>query len=131
MKIWQEFRDFAMKGNMVDMAVGIVIGAAFGKVVTSLVERVITPLIGLLMGKIDFSSQAWALTANPNGPQLGWGAFVQSLIDFFIVAMALFVVVKGINAARKQLEKQQAAAEPTLTRDQQLLTEIRDALRQR
>jgi large conductance mechanosensitive channel len=130
MGMWQEFKNFAMKGNMVDMAVGIVIGASFGKVVTSLVDRVLTPVLGLLTGGVDFSARVLPLTSDlVNGPKLGWGAFVQSLIDFLIVAFALFMVVKGINTARLKFEREQAVAAPPLTKDQQLLTEIRDALR--
>jgi large conductance mechanosensitive channel len=140
----KEFKEFAVKGNMVDMAVGIVIGAAFGAIVSSLVDDVIMPPIGLLIGGIDFSQLFVVLSegATP-GPYftiesakeagaVTWnlGLFVNAIIKFLIVAFALFVVVKGINRLRKE-EKAAPPPPPAPTRDQELLTEIRDLLKSR
>ena len=112
MSIVKEFQEFAVKGNMVDMAVGIIVGGAFGKIVTSLVNDVIMPPIGLMMGGVDFKDLAVTLkeaTVDAAGAEvaavtLKYGAFVQTLVDFLIVAIAIFVIVKGINNLRKQQE---------------------------
>jgi large conductance mechanosensitive channel len=129
-----EFKEFAMKGNVVDLAVGVVIGAAFGKIVTTLVDKVIMPPIGWLIGGVDFSK--WALTlqeasvdaAGKEVPAivLGVGEFVNSLIQFTIIAFAIFMVVKAINRMRKP-EAAPAPTEPT--EDVLLLREIRDSLK--
>ena len=111
MSIVKEFQEFAVKGNMVDMAVGIIVGGAFGKIVTSLVNDVIMPPIGLMMGGVDFKDLAVTLkeaTVDAAGAEvaavtLKYGAFVQTLVDFLIVAIAIFVIVKGINNLRKRL----------------------------
>jgi large conductance mechanosensitive channel len=126
----QEFKAFAMRGNVVDMAVGIVIGAAFGKIVTSFVSDVLMPPIGLLIGGVDFTGLSITLreaTEAATAVTLNWGTFVQTVIDFLIIAFAIFLVVKAMNAAKKKEET--APAEPP--RQEVLLTEIRDALRQR
>jgi large conductance mechanosensitive channel len=131
--MFKEFRDFAMRGNVVDMAVGIVIGGAFGKIVASLVSDVIMPPIGLLLGGVDFSSFAVILkdkTEAAEAVALNYGLFVNTIINFVIVAAALFLVVKGMNQMkRKQVEAPPPPHEPT--REEVLLTEIRDALRSR
>ena len=129
-----EFREFTMRGNVVDLAVGVVIGAAFGKIVTVLVERVLMPPIGMLLGGVDFA--AWgielkAATVDAAGKAvpavtIGLGEFVNALIQFAIVAFAIFLVVKSINAARRP---EPAPAGPS--EEVKLLTEIRDALRAR
>ena len=93
----EEFKAFAMKGNVIDLAVAVVIGAAFGKIVSSLVDNIITPLIGSLMGGVDFSG----LTATVGEAVFTYGAFIQSIIDFLIVALVIFMVVKGINKAKE------------------------------
>jgi large conductance mechanosensitive channel len=125
-----EFKEFAMKGNVVDLAVAVVIGAAFGRIVTSLVADIITPLIGVLLGGIDFSS----LTYQVGEATLTYGVFVQAIIDFIIVAFAIFLVVKGINRARAadrkpEPEATETPAEPA--EDIKLLREIRDAVQKR
>jgi len=131
----QEFKDFAVKGNMVDMAVGIIIGGAFGKIVSSLVADVIMPPLGMLTGGVDFSDQSYELKAasmGADGPSaavtVNWGNFVQVTFDFLIVAFAVFLMVKVLNAAKR---KEEAAPAPPAPPSQEvlLLTEIRDALR--
>ena len=140
MSLIKEFREFAMRGNVVDMAVGIVIGAAFGKIVSSLVADVIMPPIGLLTGGIDFKKQALIIqegTLNEAGELVGqvainYGSFISTVIDFVIIAFAIFMVIKLMNNAKKRFEKQQeqAAAAPAVPpADVQLLTEIRDLLK--
>lgn len=130
----KEFKEFALKGNMIDMAVGIIIGAAFGGVVSSLVDNIFSPLLGVVSGGVDFSQKAAVLkeAADPaNNVLLKWGAFAQSCIDFLIKAFALFLFVKVVNTAKKQFEKEQAAAPAAPAADIKLLTEIRDELRRR
>ncbi|MGM8225319.1 large-conductance mechanosensitive channel protein MscL [Cellvibrio sp. ARAG 10.3] len=129
----KEFKEFAVKGNVVDMAVGIVIGAAFGKIVTSVVGDVIMPPIGLLIGGVDFSDLAIVLkeaTAEAPAVTIGYGKFIQTVLDFTIVAFAIFIVVKGINRLKR---KEEAAptppANPAPSKEELLLTEIRDLLR--
>ncbi len=129
-----EFKTFAMRGNVVDLAVGVVIGAAFGKIVSALVDHVLMPPLGLLLGGIDFS--AWAITLKEAGIDaagqavpavtLGIGTFINAIVQFLIIAFAIFLVVKALNAVKRTEE---AAAEPPA--DVKLLTEIRDLLRQR
>jgi large conductance mechanosensitive channel len=129
----QEFKSFAMRGNVVDMAVGIIIGGAFGKIVTSLVNDVIMPPIGVLLGGVDFSNIAITLReAAGNAPAvtLGIGVFVNTVINFLIVAFAIFLLVKAMNAAKKK-EEAAPAAPPAPSKQEVLLTEIRDALRAR
>ena len=132
MSLVQEFKDFAVKGNMVDMAVGIIIGGAFGKIVSSLVNDVFMPALGLLVGGVDFSNLKLVLkVASPGVPAatLNYGMFVQTVFDFTIVAFAIFMLVKAMNNIRK---KQQAAVEsapPAPTNAEKLLMEIRDALK--
>lgn len=125
-----EFKQFAIKGNMVDMAVGIIIGAAFGKIVSSLVNDVIMPPLGLAIGGVDFSELAIVLkeaTDEAAAVAIGYGAFIQTIVDFLIVALAIFVAVKVINSMkRKEEEKPAAPAKPS--EEVLLLREIRDAL---
>lgn len=125
----KEFKEFAMRGNVMDMAVGIVIGGAFGKIVTSLVNDVIMPPVGMLLGGVDFSSLAVTLKpAAGEAPavMLKYGAFVNTIVDFLIVALAIFLVVKGLNSLKK---KQQAAPPPPPPVQETLLREIRDLLK--
>jgi large conductance mechanosensitive channel len=129
----QEFKSFAMRGNVVDMAVGIIIGGAFGKIVTSLVNDVIMPPIGVLLGGVDFSSIAITLReAAGDAPAvtLGIGVFINTVINFLIVAFAIFLLVKAMNAAKKKEEAAPAAA-PAPSKQEVLLAEIRDAVRAR
>ncbi|HEY6563811.1 MAG TPA: large-conductance mechanosensitive channel protein MscL [Pirellulaceae bacterium] len=130
----KEFKEFALKGNMIDMAVGIIIGAAFSGVVGSLVENMFSPVLGLLTGGIDFSEFKYPLKVAADAKDnvyLQWGAFVQSLINFLVQALALFLIVKSINTAKKNFEREQAAAPAAPSAEVKLLTEIRDALRHR
>lgn len=126
-----EFKDFAMRGNVVDMAVGIVIGGAFGKIVTSFVNDVLMPPIGLALGGVDFADFNVVLqeaVGDTAAVTLNYGSFVNTLMNFVIVAFALFIVIKGMNAAKKKEEE--APAEPAAPpEDVVLLREIRDALR--
>lgn len=129
----KEFKEFAVKGNVADMAIGIVIGAAFGKIVSSLVADVITPPIGLLVGGVDFSGLSVTLRTSAEGAAavtLNYGKFIQSVFDFSIVAFAMFLVIKGMNALRRQEEAAPAEA-PKPTNQELLLAEIRDLLRDR
>ena len=130
MSLLREFKAFAVKGNMIDMAVGIIIGAAFGKIVSSLVGDVIMPPLGLLIGGVDFSDLAITLKAAEGGAPavvLAYGKFIQSIVDFLIVAFAIFVGIKAINRLKR--EEPAPAAPPAPTRDQELLAEIRDLLK--
>jgi large conductance mechanosensitive channel len=129
----QEFKAFAMRGNVVDMAVGIVIGGAFGKIVSSLVNDVIMPPIGAMLGDVDFSKLAWTVKAAEGdvaAVTLNYGAFINTVLDFLIVAFAIFMVIKLMNAAKKK-EEEAPAAPPAPSKEEVLLTEIRDALRSR
>lgn len=131
MKIFDEFKAFAIKGNMIDMAVGIIVGAAFGKVVSSLVSDIIMPPIGLLLGGVNFTDLKLVMKAATDAaPAVTWnyGSFIQVVIDFLIVAWAIFIVIKAINALKKK-EEATPAAPPAPTKDQALLTEIRDLLK--
>ncbi len=124
----QEFKKFALKGNVVDMAVGIIIGAAFGKIVSSFVSDIIMPPIGLLLGGVDFSNLAITLKKASNGAEavtINYGVFLNTVIDFVIIAFAIFIVVKQINRLKKKEEEK-----PTKpSEDIILLKEIRDALK--
>jgi len=131
MKILDEFKKFAMKGNMVDMAVGIIIGAAFGKIIASLVNDILMPPLGLLLGGVNFTDLKVVMkAATETTPAVTWnyGSFIQVAIDFLIIAFAVFMLVKGINAMKKK-EEAAPAAPPAPTTDQVLLTEIRDLLK--
>jgi large conductance mechanosensitive channel len=135
MGLLAEFREFAARGSVVDLAIGVIIGAAFGKIVTSLVEQVVMPPIGLLLGRVDFSRLAWVLkpddAATPavETVAIQYGAFINTVIQFLIVAFVVFLLVKAINQLRRQeaAKPDPAPAAPTPT--EALLTEIRDALR--
>lgn len=125
----KEFKAFAMRGNVMDMAVGIVIGVAFGKIVTSLVNDIIMPPIGVLMGGVDFSHLAVTLKAAAGSEPavaLKYGAFIGTIIDFLIVAFAIFLVIKGMNALKRK--KEEAAPQPPPVQEM-LLRDIRDILR--
>jgi large conductance mechanosensitive channel len=131
MSMVSEFRDFAMKGNVVDMAVGIVIGGAFGKIVSSFVADVLMPPIGLLLGNVDFTDLAVTLKAAEEGGKavlLSYGVFIQTVVDFMIIAFAIFMVVKAMNSLKKK-EVEAPAEPPGPSKEEVLLTEIRDALR--
>ena len=131
MNMMKEFKEFAMRGNVVDMAVGLVIGAAFGKIVTSFVDDVLMPPIGLLIGGVNFSSLSITLKEavgdNP-AVTLNYGNFIQTLLDFLIVAFAIFLVIKAMNTLQKEEAEEQPEPEPT--QEERLLGEIRDILKE-
>ncbi len=108
-----EFKKFAMRGNVIDMAVGIIIGAAFGKIVDSLVKDVLMPPIGLLLGKVDFSDLKLELTSGENPVAINYGLFINALISFLIVAFAVFILIKAINKLQEKMTKEEAVAEAT------------------
>ena len=131
----KEFKEFAMRGNVVDLAIGVIIGAAFGKIVTSLVNDVLMPPIGLMLGNADFSNLFLNLSGDyetveaattAGAPILKYGLFINTVIDFVIVAFVIFLVVKGLNRLKK---KQEAAPPPGPTTEEKLLMEIRDVLK--
>ncbi|MGB5847567.1 MAG: large-conductance mechanosensitive channel protein MscL [Ignavibacteriaceae bacterium] len=133
MSMIREFKDFAARGNVLDMAVGIVIGAAFGKIVSSFVAYMLMPPIGLLLGAVDFSEFMIVLkkaTEDSEAVTLSYGVFFNTVIDFIIIAFAIFLVVKGMNAMKKR-EEEKPAEPPKPSQEEILLTEIRDELRKR
>jgi large conductance mechanosensitive channel len=132
MSLISEFKAFAMRGNVIDMAVGIIIGAAFGKIVSAFVDGVIMPPLGLLIGGVDFSDLAIVLKeAVGEAPAvlLRYGAFIQTVVDFLIVAFAIFIAIKAMNSLRRK-EAEAPAAPPAPTKEELLLTEIRDLLKE-
>lgn len=120
----KEFKDFAMKGNVIDLAVGVVIGAAFGAIVKSLVGDIIMPLIGIITGGIDFSGLAYTI----GEASISYGNFIQAIFIFILTAFALFLIIKGVNSTKKKKEEAPAAP-PEPSADVKLLTEIRDLLK--
>jgi large conductance mechanosensitive channel len=138
-KFIAEFKEFAMKGNVVDMAIGVVIGAAFGKITTSLVNDVIMPLISRITGGVDFSAWKWVLKAaevDETGAEtaaeiaVNYGSFIAVVLDFLIIALVLFMVVKAINKLRSIGKKEEPAEEEPAPTAEKLLTEIRDLLKE-
>jgi len=137
----KEFKEFAMKGNVLDMAIGVIIGGAFGKIVSSLVSDVLMPPIGLLMGKVDFSSLFLNLSGTPQpslaaakaagAPTLNYGVFLQSVFDFIIIAFVIFMFVKQINRLKKEAPAAPPPPPAGPTNEEKLLMEIRDALKGR
>lgn len=131
MSLFKEFRDFAMRGNVVDLAVGVIIGAAFGKIVSSLVANIIMPPLGLLIGGVDFKQFKWVLKpAEGDIPAvvMEYGNFIQTVFDFIIVAFAIFIAIKVMNKLYKKKEVEKPAPKPT--NEEVLLSEIRDLLKQ-
>jgi len=131
MSMMKEFKEFAMRGNVIDMAVGIVIGGAFGKIINSLVQDVIMPPIGVLLGGVDFSKMGVVVkeaSETAEAVVLKYGVFMNTIIEFIIVAFAIFIVVKAMNAMKKK-EEAIPAAPPSPTKEETLLTEIRDLLK--
>lgn len=139
MSFIKEFKEFALKGNVVDMAVGVIIGAAFGKIVTSLVNDIIMPAVGVLTDGVNFSEHKYVIQeavmkgAEVVTPEVAvtWGAFVQTIIDFIIVALCIFVAIKFVNRLKRAREEEPAAAAPAGPTQEELLTEIRDLLAKR
>jgi large conductance mechanosensitive channel len=131
MGMLKEFKDFAMRGNVVDLAVAVVIGGAFGKIVSSVVSDIIMPPIGLLLGGVDFADLKVVLkaaTEEVEAVSINYGAFVNTLIDFIIIAFAIFIVIKGINATKKKQPAPPPPPPPAPSKEEVLLTEIRDLL---
>ncbi|MDV3251859.1 large conductance mechanosensitive channel protein MscL [Devosia sp. BK] len=142
MSVLKEFRDFAVKGNMIDLAIGVIIGAAFGAIVSSIVDDIFMPLIGLIIGGIDFSN-LFVVLSNPDNvavpsvaaakaagvSTLNVGLFINAVVKFTIIAFVLFLVVKGINSLKREAAKEPVETTPAPTKEEVLLTEIRDALR--
>ncbi|WP_374718317.1 large conductance mechanosensitive channel protein MscL [Neobacillus sp.] len=122
--MWNEFKQFAMKGNVLDLAVGVIIGGAFGKIVSSLVEDILTPILGLLSGGINFTD----LMIQFGEAKVKYGQFIQSVLDFFIIAFSIFLFIKIINRFKKKEE--QKSDELIIDRTEELLTEIRDLLKE-
>lgn len=132
----KEFKEFAMKGNVVDMAVGVIIGAAFGKIVSSLVDDIIMPLVGVATGGINFTDYKWVIKdAVMKGTEvlepevtLNWGAWIQTIVNFLIVAFCIFVMIKFMNQLRKKKDEESAPAPAEPSNEEKLLTQIRDLL---
>lgn len=141
MGFFKEFKDFAMRGNVIDMAVGVVIGGAFGKIVSSLVSDIIMPPIGLLIGGVNFTDLKWTMRlpeivegAQQTAVTLNYGSFLQTMFDFIIIAFAIFLFVKGINKLthlKKEEEAATPAPPPAPSKEEVLLTEIRDLLKEK
>lgn len=133
MSMLQEFKKFAMRGNVVDMAVGIIVGGAFGKIVSSFVADVIMPPIGILIGGVNFSNLSVTLkeaAGSAAAVTLNYGKFIQSVVDFLIIAFAIFMAIKGMNALKKK-EEAAPAPPPAPSNEEVLLADIRDLLRQK
>lgn len=132
MSFLTEFKDFAMKGNVVDMAVGVIIGTAFGKIVSSLVSDVIMPPVGILIGGVDFSDLAITLkqaVGDTPAVVLAYGQFIQTILDFLIIAFTIFIAIKGLNKLKRQAEEPEDEAPPAPSAEETLLSEIRDILK--
>ena len=130
MKLFDEFKAFVMRGNVVDLAVGVIIGGAFGKIVTSLVNDIFMPIIGMILGNVDLTSLEIKLGEPVEGAEqaaIRYGAFIQEIVNFLIIALCIFMVIKVINKLQKKKEEAPAPA-PEPTKEEVLLTEIRDAL---
>ena len=130
MKLFDEFKAFVMRGNVVDLAVGVIIGGAFGKIVTSLVNDIFMPIIGMILGNVNFTSLEIKLGEPVEGAEqaaIRYGAFIQEIVNFLIIALCIFMVIKVINKLQKKKEEAPAPA-PEPTKEEVLLTEIRDAL---
>lgn len=139
--MWNDFKKFAFKGNIIDMAVGVIVGGAFGKIVTALVNSIITPLISWLLGSTNFSELKWVITpatVDANGVEVAenavlYGAFIQSVVDFFIIAFCIFMFLRIITKAKSKFEKkvEEEAPAPAGPTSEELLAEIRDLLKEK
>ena len=125
MGMMKEFKEFAMKGNVMDLAVGVIIGAAFGKIVGSLVDNILMPIVGILMQGVNFAT----LSFKVGDAEIKYGLFIGAIIDFIIIALVLFMIIKTINKTKKAEVPPTPAVPPAPTREEQLLTEIRDLLK--
>jgi large conductance mechanosensitive channel len=127
-----EFKEFAMKGNVLDMAVGVIIGGAFGKIVSSLVDDVLMPIVGMLTGNVDFTNLAFQIGEGEEAAVLKYGNFIQNTVDFLIVAFCIFIMLKGINKLNRKKEEPAPAPEaPKGPTQEELLAEIRDLLKKK
>ncbi|MCY7952817.1 large conductance mechanosensitive channel protein MscL [Bacillus inaquosorum] len=124
--MWKEFKAFAMRGNIVDLAIGVVIGGAFGKIVTSLVNDIIMPLVGLLLGGLDFSGLSFTF----GEAVVKYGSFIQTIVNFLIISFSIFIVIRTLNGLRRKKEAEEEAAEEASDAQEELLKEIRDLLKQ-
>jgi large conductance mechanosensitive channel len=133
MSLGSEFKEFAMKGNVIDLAVGVVIGAAFGKIVASLVGDIVMPPLGLVIGNVNFTDLAVEIGHDAKGKEVLWryGAFIQTVFEFLVIALVIFLVVKGINRLKRPAAPAPDAPPPPPTRTEQLLQEIKDELAKR
>lgn len=134
MAILKELKNFMMRGNVVDMAVGVIVGGAFGKIVSSLVSDVIMPPIGYILGGVDFGDLKLVIkgaTADAAAVSINYGTFIQTVLDFVIIATVLFFAIKGINALRNPKEEEKPASPPAPSKEEVLLTEIRDLLKEK
>jgi large conductance mechanosensitive channel len=126
--MWNEFKAFALKGNVLDLAIGVIIGGAFGKIVSSLVNNILMPIIGLLIGGLDLTGLQFKF----GNAVIKYGSFLQTVLDFFIVAFSIFLFIKGLSKFKRKEETKSIDPEaPVLTGEEKLLTEIRDLLKQR
>ncbi len=125
----KEFKEFAMKGNVMDMAVGVIIGGAFGKIVSSLVDDILMPLVGVITGNVDFTKLEFAFGEGDMAATLKYGTFIQNTVDFLIVAFCIFLMLKGINKLNKKKEEPAEPEAPTGPTQEELLAEIRDLLK--
>ena len=131
MGFFKEFKEFAMKGNVMDMAVGVIIGGAFGKIVSSLVDDVLMPILGMLTGNIDFTNLAFQFGDGEDAAVLKYGNFIQNTVDFIIVAFCIFLMLKGINKLNRKKEEAPAPEAPKGPTQEELLAEIRDLLKKK
>ena len=127
----KEFKEFAMKGNVMDMAVGVIIGGAFGKIVSSLVDDILMPIVGMITGNIDFTSLAFQIGDGEEAAVLKYGNFIQNTVDFIIVAFCIFLMLKAINKMNRKKAEPEAPAAPAGPTQEELLAEIRDLLKQK
>ena len=126
-----EFKEFAMKGNVMDMAVGVIIGGGFGKIVSSLVDDILMPIVGMITGNIDFTSLAFQIGDGEEAAVLKYGNFIQNTVDFIIVAFCIFLMLKAINKMNRKKAEPEAPAAPAGPTQEELLAEIRDLLKQK
>ena len=131
MSFISEFKEFAMKGNVMDMAVGVIIGGAFGKIVSSLVDDILMPLIGMITGNIDFTKLAFQFGEGDMTANLTYGNFIQNVVDFLVIAFCIFLMLKGINRMNRKKEEPAEPAAPAGPTQEELLAEIRDLLKQK
>ncbi|ASS72882.1 large conductance mechanosensitive channel protein MscL [Bacillus atrophaeus] len=124
--MWKEFKTFAMRGNIVDLAIGVVIGGAFGKIVTSLVNDIIMPLVGLLLGGLDFSGLSFTF----GDAVVKYGSFIQTIVNFLIISFSIFIMIRTLNQLRRKKEAEEEAEEEAPDPQEELLKEIRDLLKQ-